>query len=146
MTTGTYIEKKIWDFWKSKGASDWVAAAWLGNTEGEDSFELTAIGDGGKAYGTSQWHWVPRGENILAAIGVDIRRCDLDGQLNAAWWEINHANGYSHVWKLLQSTKTVDTAVATIVHFYEQSGSQKRDIVKRSDYANYWLQKFGGQS
>ena len=140
------VADSIRKFWNAKGAPLHLQAAWIGNTEGETSLYPEQRGDHGKGLSITQWHWEPRGENILAATGIDVRdpRLPVEKACDAIWWEINHAIGYRNIWKALQGSTTIETDIDIIVNHYEQSANRAEDIRKRTAFAKVWAAYFGG--
>ena len=132
--------KIIWTFFKSKGCTATQAAAWVGNIDGETSLVIGPVGDGGEAFGVSQWH-SDRIEEIKKGIGIDVRTAPLEQQLEAIYWEVTKG-WYKTVWGKFIATKTVQDAVTVLVENYEQSASAASDIKKRVAYANYWYGQF----
>jgi len=132
----TQNAQTIWSFWISKGCSPNQAAAWVGNVDGECSLIIGLIGDNNEAHGISQWH-DDRIEEILEGTGIDIRSATLPDQLEAAYWECTEG-WYKDVWPKLLATKDIQSAVTVLVQYYEQSGSQARDVARRTTLATYW--------
>ncbi len=137
------VAKVIWDFWKSKGVSDELAASWVGNAEGETSLYPEQRGDAGKGLGISQWHWEPRGKAILEKTGIDVRKVNVLDQCNAIFWEIHNGLGYRNVAAKLAATHTIEEAISIIVNSYEQSANREQDVKKRTEFAKHWFNKFG---
>lgn len=82
---------QVYNAWKALGVSNPFALAMTTQAEFESAFQSSAVGDQGTAYNIYQWHWVPRGQSILAATGIDVRtETSLSRIVSAAWWELNH--------------------------------------------------------
>lgn len=76
--------------WLALGVSIPFAIAMTTQAEFECAFNLAANGDKGEAWNAYQWHWTPRGANILAATGIDVRsERSIHRVVAAAWWELN---------------------------------------------------------
>ena len=129
--------KTIFSFWKQKGCTDTQAAAWVGNVDGECSLEIGPVGDHGEAYGLSQWH-SDRINEIKKGTGIDVRTATLEQQLEAVYWEVTKG-WYKTVWSKFIATTTLENAIAVLVQYYEQSGSQARDVARRTKLATYWM-------
>lgn len=129
--------KTIWNFWLSKGCTDTQAAALVANVDGECSLEIGPIGDRGEAFGISQWH-EERIKEIKKGTGIDIKTASLEQQLEAMYYEMTKGV-YKSVWPRFISTNNIENAIAVLVKYYEQSGSQSRDVVRRTTLANYWM-------
>ncbi|HUB63886.1 MAG TPA: phage tail tip lysozyme [Methylocella sp.] len=135
------VAAESWKYWKGVGLDDVHAAAWLGNEDGETSFNPRAIGDRGEAFGPAQDHLM-RVLAIKQGCGIDIRTAPHLDQLEAIFWEVSQGT-YKHVWTKVKATETLQAAVAILVQDYEQSGDQTRDIARRTVLATYWLGQFG---
>ena len=129
--------KTIFSFFKSKGCTDSQAAAWVGNVDGECSLEIGPVGDHGEAYGINQWH-TDRINEIKKGTGIDVRTATLEKQLEATYYEVTKG-WYKTVWSKFIATKTLKSAIAVLVQYYEQSGSQARDVARRTKLATYWM-------
>ena len=129
--------KIIWTFFKSKGCTATQAAAWVGNIDGETSLVIGPVGDGGEAFGVSQWH-SDRINEIKKGTGIDVRTATLEQQLEAVYWEVTKG-WYKTVWSKFIATTTLENAIAVLVKYYEQSGSQARDVARRTKLATYWM-------
>lgn len=135
------IARESFDFWSPLVRLPVHAFAFLGNEDGETSFRPHVIGDHGEAFGPFQWH-ATRADAIKAGCGIDVRTAPHLDQLKAAHFEMT-AGWYRRVWPTLMATETVENAVRVLVHEYEQSGSQARDIVRRVALAQGWQRAFG---
>ena len=120
-----------------KGCTDTQAAAWVGNIDGETSLVIGPVGDGGEAFGVSQWH-SDRINEIKKGTGIDVRTATLEQQLEAVYWEVTKG-WYKTVWSKFIATTTLENAIAVLVQYYEQSGSQARDVARRTKLATYWM-------
>lgn len=152
------VAKESWDFWKSVGCDDVHAAAWLGNEDGETSFIPKAMGDAHSAVGPFQWHsarYLIMAKAPPHGCGIDIRTASHLDCLKAAYWEsTNKASTYRKVWPAFIATTAIDSpkdengntvsvgATEVLVRKFEQSGSQDRDISRRTLLSHYWLGKF----
>ena len=148
-TSPANVALESYNFWKIKTNNQNAIFALLGNEDGETSFILGVVGDKktGGAHSIFQWHQaridimkapVPKG------CGIDVSdvNCSHLQALEAAYWEMNHAPGYNHVWSKLVACTTIKDAVTVLVHDYEHSGSQERDIVRRTAFAEKWQIQF----
>jgi hypothetical protein len=131
--------KDGWVFWRGKGGPKWVCGSCVGNNDGEDSFNDKARGDHDQAGGMSQWHKT-RHDIIEAHTGIDVWTASSAQQREAMFAEMTQPwSAYKHIWAELLATKTVEEAITILVEKYEQSGSQARDIARRTALANYWI-------
>ena len=108
----------------------------IGSADGECSLDPKAVGDHGEAFSICQWHAV-RANAIKAGCGIDVRTCSFADALKAMEWEMT-VGSYRHVWPKLQNATTIWGAVTVLVHDYEQSASQGRDIKRRVALAEKW--------
>jgi len=129
--------KTVYTFWVSKGATDFQAAAWVGNVDGECSLEGWLIGDHGTAYGIDQDH-MDRVNEILKGCGIDMRTATLEQQCEATYWEVTKG-WYRSVWPGFKETTSLAAAVDYLVEYFEQSGDQPRDDARRLVLSQYWL-------
>lgn len=134
----TAIQRQCWDYFRDKGAPTWVTWALLGNIQRECSFNWSAVGDkaSGGAHHLFQWHDA-RAEDIQAATGIDVTdpHATLYDGLNAFWWEVHHAPGYSHVWDALMTTKDIAGACTILVRDYERAKLTQRDVALNISFA-----------
>lgn len=136
--------KAMWDVFKAAGYNDDTCAALLGCIDGETSLLLAGRGDHDQAGGCCQWH-VERKNMILAGTKIDVWR-DLDpvAQARAVIAEMTQKwSWYHHVDKVLRAAPTIRAKIMVLVSQLEQSGSQQRDIDRRTPMAIYWRTQFG---
>ena len=135
----------IWEFWESiPGYGAIGAAAWVGNTDAENSLNPKLFGDKDTAGGDEQWHQLRRGL-LLKHTGIDVWEAGVWDQCRAAYAEITESwSAYRHVDARLRACVTLQGRIAVLVSQVEQSGDQTRDIVRRTKLAEYWLGQLGG--
>lgn len=75
------------DYFVGQGWSRAVATGIAANLSKESSFDHTAVGDGGKAYGLAQWH-PDRQAAFKAWSGKDIRQSSMQEQLGFVQYEL----------------------------------------------------------
>ena len=140
-------EAQTWAFFKSKGCSDIVTAAIMGNIQGESGFNLGALGDNGTSYGLCQWHndrWTAL-KDFCSANGFSSD--SLQGQLEFLWYELNTTEkrffeaigGPSYDGDLV-------TAVREFVKKFERPKDPTAATNKRSPYAQTFYQAFTGKT
>ena len=119
-----------------------TAAACLGCCDGETSFLVLARGDHGEACGAYQWHR-PRRDLILAHAGIDVWAAPAGDQARAFMAEISESwSAYRHVEATMTAAPTLEAKMRVLVSRFEQSGSQDRDVARRTPMAEFWLGQF----
>lgn len=159
---GNDNEEKIFNFLIGKGLTAPQAAGFLGNIQGESSFnpnntQAGIVPDGSMpvnsvGFGIIQWSYTPR-QDPLVKMAKDTNRktTDLGLQLDYMWKELTDpsltanqpwANTVENV------KKTSDpVAAATIVHYdYERSGVWPNFPAVRGTFAQEALTKYGGST
>lgn len=161
------IQRKIWDYCKSKGMTDAGAAAVLGNIEAESAFipnnvedrcfmsdaEYTAAVDSGSynvdvfcrdayGYGLCQWTYHTR-KSLLYTMaqerGVSIS--DVDMQLALLMRELTES--YKSVLDTLQISGEVRECTEVFMRRFENPADQsERAIANRTGMAMKWYDKF----
>lgn len=122
----TQSAKKAVDFFVSKGYTKEQAAGIVGNLQAESgpNLNISALGDGGKAYGIAQWH-PDRQADFKRAMGKDIRGSSLDDQLNFVVWELSNTEKSAD--SFLRSTDSPEEAAFAFDKYYERSSGAHRD-------------------
>jgi hypothetical protein len=97
----------------------------LANFDMEAAFKASAVGDKGTAFNFEQWHWAPRGENILTHTGIDVRtERSIAKIVFASWWELHNVRAYAPALaELLAATHCADAA-RTFCRYIEGAGAQ----------------------
>ena len=161
------IQRKIWDFCKSKGMTDAGAAAVLGNIEAESAFkpnnvedrcymsdaEYTAAVDSGSynadlfskdayGFGLCQWTWRPRKAMLLTM--AQNRGCsisDVDMQLDLMWRELSESF-YGVLATLVSSNSVRECTEAFMRKFENPADQSERAISNRTGMAMKWYDRF----
>jgi len=133
----TPVAIESYKFWRSVGYDHDGACSWLGNEQGEDSFDNALHGDHGEATGPAQHHR-DRIETIKAGCGIDIATASHLDQLRAIDWSTQNEVGYRHVKNHILAAQGIRAKVTVIVAEYEHSGNQARDIDRRTGFAEDW--------
>lgn len=85
----------------------------------------------------------PSRDLILHHTGIDVWTASAANQCRAMIAEISEPwSAYRHVLpklEAMEATGSLQGAITVLVHDYEQSGSQARDIARRTALANYWI-------
>lgn len=159
---GNDNEEKIFNFLINKGLTAPQAAGFLGNIQGESSFnpnntQTGIVPDGAMpvnsvGFGIIQWSYTPR-QAPLVQMAKDTNRktTDLELQLDYMWKELTDPSLSSNQpWKntVADVKKTTDpVAAATIVHYdYERSGEWPNFPAIRGTFAQASLAKYGGST
>ena len=136
--------QESYQFWRSKGLSAVAALAMVGNEQGESGFDPHAVGDGGAAGGSFQWH-KDRRDRILAATGIDVwsKSTSHLQQLQAAYYEMSMGldPGAGRAWNSLQTAATVRDAMKAAVYDFERPLNKGSAALTRLDYARSWASK-----
>lgn len=166
-------EKRIWDYLKSKGLSDYGVAGLMGNLYAESGLlpnnlqntgnkklgmtddEYVAAVDNGsyqnfvrdsQGFGLAQWTYWSRKEALLAfakAAGASIG--DLDMQLNFLWKELSES--YRVVLSVLVNASSVLEASNSVLFDFERPANQGESVqAKRASYGQVYYDKYAGSS
>lgn len=141
--TGSSNQAKIWNFLKSKGFTDNVAAGIMGNFQLESNFNPKAVNHIG-ATGIAQWLG-PRKralQNFANARGTSIK--NLQTQLDFLWKELNSTEKRTLNYLNANRNASAATIADQFDRLFERSERYPSHIRKRQQYANQALKKFGG--
>ena len=138
------IAAESFAFWTPLVKSQIHTFALLGDEDGETSFRPHVIGDHGEAFGPFQWHQA-RVDGMIKGCGIDVRKASHLDQLKAAHWEMTEGS-YRRVWPALMATAKLEDAITVLVHIYEGSAQQARDVTRRTALAQNWMTVFGEKS
>jgi hypothetical protein len=129
----------IHSFWMNY-TIDAIAIGFVANVCREDAFDIEAIGDKDTAFNIGQWHWQPRGANILAGCGIDVRTCTLENALVAMHWELTRGNEQA-AWAKIKACATAESAAQAICEYFERAGA-KNALDLSATYATMWQKYF----
>lgn len=132
------VARESYAFWSPlvRWPVHWQAL--LGNEARETSFNPKAIGDHGEAIGPAQWHPARRAF-ILDHFKIDVSACSHLDQLRAWHLEMTEpVSPYRHVWLHLQAEPTLYGACRVLVHEFEGSANQGRNITRQVALAQRW--------
>lgn len=133
------VARRLWNCGKARGWDATTCAAFLGNVDGECSFEIHAWGDHDAATDIEQDH-KDRRDMILAHTGINMVTADVEDQFKGIMWEMSSApSPYRRNEALLIAATDLRDKVAVLVAREEQSGNQPRDEDRRTDLADFWL-------
>ena len=127
------------NYFISRGWSIQQAAGIVGNLQAESgkNLSLSAVGDGGKAFGIAQWH--PNRRTVYErTFGKPWAQTSLDDQLGFIQWELNNSDNVSgnlnkNAGTALRNSTTVSQAATIFDAQYERSSGAHRQ--KRIDNA-----------
>ena len=119
------------------GSNPFSIAA-LANADMESSFRMDVEGDSDTAYNLWQWHWVPRGQRILDATGIDIRtERSIKKVCGALWWEVSNVKPYKTALSLMLGAKTYEAACPIFTTMIEGAGAADA-VARREQDAGFW--------
>lgn len=130
--TRQFIVKAMMDMGWSREVGYGVAS----NAYQESSFDVDAVGDGGKAYGLFQWHG-PRQELFKIHIGKDIRESTALEQMRFLDWELKNTEQAAAV--ALKMAKTAYDAGAQFSRLYERPKNVSVEAYNRGSRAQKWF-------
>ena len=130
---------KAYKYFMSQGWSSAQAAGLVSNLDVESGFNFKDdTGDGGKAYGTAQWH-APRQAAFEKQFGHSIRNSTFDEQLQFAQWELTHT--YKNAGNSLRNTNNETDAARVVSAFYEQPKDLFGEMDRRGAIAATWRKR-----
>jgi hypothetical protein len=135
------VARESYGLFRDAGADHLTACAWLGNEDGETSFRIGVWGDHHTAFDPAQHHQLRRDQIALPppkGCGINVLTASHADQIRAIIWEMSKG-AYKHIWPELIAARTMRDKIAVFVSHFEQSGSQARDIARRTALGNYWL-------
>lgn len=142
MATHKDTAKIVWDFCKTKGLSNEVCGAILGNIERESHFDSSAIESNGEGHGLIQWSY--RRKSNLLKYASDRKKSwkDINLQLNFMWDELKGSE--KSAFKLLKNTTDIVSATKVFNKSYERSGDKDGSVgeQERITSAKYWYNQF----
>lgn len=120
----------------------------VANLQQESSFNPSAVGDGGKAYGLAQWH-PDRQAKFKAAYGFDIRQSTYDQQLAFIDLELR-TNEKRAGDRLRAATNPQDAAKIVSTHYErpDPKKTEKEELTRAGNasaiFAEYYRRERGG--
>jgi hypothetical protein len=140
-------EHSAYLYFKSKGLSNFQAAAIVGNLIQESSVEPGAVQyGGGPGRGIAQWSVGGRwdhdsGDNMVwYAEKHGLNRWALEAQLDFVWYELTSVGGYGYT--ALKDSSNITSATIDFQDDFEGCG--ECDQSKRVSYAEQVLSSYGG--
>ncbi|MDI3653291.1 phage tail tip lysozyme [Pseudomonas aeruginosa] len=130
---GRDMAARVANFFEGLGWTKEQAAGISANLSAESSFDPTAIGDGGKAYGVGQWH-PDRQEAFRQWAGKDIRQSSLEDQLRFVHYEMTQG-AEKRAGDLLRAATSANAAGAAVSKYYERPADREGEAAKRGALA-----------
>ena len=127
---GADMAARVANFFEELGWTKEQAAGISANLSAESSFDPTAVGDGGKAYGVAQWH-PDRQDAFRQWAGKDIRQSTLEEQLRFVHHELTQGNE-KRAGDLLRLAKSAGQAGSVVSRHYERPADKDGEAAKRS--------------
>jgi TP901 family phage tail tape measure protein len=140
---GNSVSEKIWNFLKSKGFSDTVAAGIMGNLKMESNLNPSAVNPRSGAYGIAQWLGSRKTalQNFARSRGTSMS--NLQTQLDFLWKELNSTE--KRTLNYLRSNQ--GASAATIAAMFDKlfERSEGTHVPQRQNYANQFLKQYAGK-
>lgn len=127
---GADMAARVANFFEELGWTKEQASGISANLSAESSFDPTAVGDGGKAYGVAQWH-PDRQDAFRQWAGKDIRQSTLEEQLRFVHHELTQGNE-KRAGDLLRLAKSAGQAGSVVSRHYERPADKDGEAAKRS--------------
>ncbi|WP_206612162.1 phage tail tip lysozyme [Aureimonas ureilytica] len=115
------VPAQIWDFFAAKGLASHQIAGIMGQAKAESSFNPTAVGDNGQAFGLFQHN--DRKQSLFNYIGGRQNLSDVNAQLEFVWKELNTTEGAAY--KRLLAARDYFEANEAMISFERPSGYEK---------------------
>jgi hypothetical protein len=125
----------IRSFWQNY-LPDPLPIGFVANVCREDGFNIKAIGDKDTAFSIGQWHWQPRGANILKGTGIDVRTCSIENALTAMHWELTQGPETA-AWAKINICTTATGAAQAVCKYFERAGAPNA-LALSAAYATMW--------
>lgn len=130
---GRDMAARVASFFEGLGWTKEQAAGISANLSAESSFDPTAVGDSGEAYGVGQWH-PDRQEAFRQWAGKDIRQSSLEDQLRFVHYEMTQG-AEKRAGDLLRAATSANSAGATVSKHYERPADREGEAAKRGALA-----------
>lgn len=117
-------------FWMSQGYTREQAAAWAATSMSESGDNPAAVGDGGRARGSFQWH-PDRQADILRGLGINVGTASHEDNLRAAAWEAKKRGDDIRI----KAAKTPQEAAALITKYFERPADITGESIRRGQAA-----------
>ncbi|MGD6896109.1 phage tail tape measure protein [Bacillus infantis] len=140
--SGNSNAAQIWNFFKSKGFSDTVAAGIMGNLRLESGLNPNSINKLNGATGIAQWLGDRKTGLSSYAKSLGTSMYDLTTQLNYLWKELNGSEKKTFNYLQANQGASASTIAAAFDRLFERS--EGIHIPQRQTYANQYLSQFSG--
>jgi TP901 family phage tail tape measure protein len=140
--SGGSTAAQIWNFFKSKGFSDSIAAGIMGNLQLESGLNPNARNPSSGAFGIAQWLGGRKTglANYAASVGTSMN--NLSTQLNFLWKELNSTESRTMRYLSGNQGASASTIAAMFDKLFERS--EGTHIPQRQAYANQFMSQFNG--
>jgi TP901 family phage tail tape measure protein len=140
--SGGSSAEKIWNFFKSKGFSDSIAAGIMGNLQLESGLNPNALNASSGAFGLAQWLGGRKTALSSYAQSMGTSMSDINTQLNFLWKELNGSESRTMGYLKANQNASASTIAAMFDKLFERS--EGTHIPQRQSFANGFLNKFSG--
>ena len=132
--------KVAWSMLKSAGATDEMAAAALGNLNGESTMWTNKKrGDGGKSAGGFQWD-AERRAYIKEALGIDVETAPIEDQMKAFIYDAKRRGN----WDVANKMSTAGATEYLDRQFEISANIGNEDVKNRTKWASQYYNEFSG--
>lgn len=140
--SGNSSSAQIWNFFKSKGFSDGIAAGIMGNLKLESGLNPNALNSSSGAFGIAQWLGGRKTQlkKFAATMGTSIN--DLNTQLEFLWKELNSTEKRTLNYLNGNQGASAATIAAAFDRLFERS--EGTHIPQRQKYANQFYSQYSG--
>lgn len=157
--SGDSVQQKIWNFFTSKGYSDYTVAGIMGNMQQESQFNSSAVNSAGPYYGLCQWGGGRYTQLCEYAASKNKDWTDVDCQIEFLYYEMQKdgGNGIATYQLEGQGYEAIDGKVYTVSDFINAKSTQvasdafqciferySGEYSERRAYASDWFEKFNG--
>ena len=133
MRGGAQMAARVANFFEGLGWTKEQASGIAANLSAESSFDPSAVGDGGNAYGVAQWH-PDRQDAFRRWAGKDIRQSTLEDQLRFVHYEMTQG-AEKRAGDLLRAATSANAAGAAVSKHYERPADREGEAAKRGALA-----------
>ena len=167
--------RKLWDYFKKAGCSDWGAAGLMGNLWAESclrsnnlqdlnekqlgmtdaqytaavdagSYSAERFANDGAGYGLAQWTWHTRKAKLLS-FAKSKRKSVGDFDMQAEFLKVELTNAFASLWTVLKTTKSVRIASDAVLTQFEVPFDMSEAVKKtRAGYGEELLRAYGPAS
>lgn len=137
--SGNSVAEQIFSFFRSKGMSDAISAAWVGNAQQESGLNPSIVNSIGAA-GLMQWLNSRRDGLNAFAQSRGTSWDNVATQMAWTWKELNSTE--SAAFQAIRAAKSIQQAVEAITYKFGRPGPGEAAISNRVGYAQAAFEKF----